>query len=76
MLLSCLNCSFFFLLCVQQVPTDAVQEVSVVEVFNEVLRHTRTWFRNALNKKLLKENLEPVMFSSHLELWVCQLLII
>ncbi|KFQ30086.1 E3 ubiquitin-protein ligase RNF213, partial [Mesitornis unicolor] len=50
------------------VPRDAVKEVPVVEVFNEALRDTRTWFRNALNEKLLKEYLEHVTFSFHWEL--------
>ncbi|KAM9281709.1 E3 ubiquitin-protein ligase RNF213 isoform 3-T4 [Morus bassanus] len=45
------------------VPRDAVQEVSVVEVFREALRDTRTWFRSALDKKLLKEYPEHVTFS-------------
>ncbi|XP_050764641.1 E3 ubiquitin-protein ligase RNF213 [Gymnogyps californianus] len=51
------------------VPRDAVQEVPVVEVFIEALRETRTWFRNALNQKLLKEYLEHVTFSFCWELW-------
>ncbi|XP_075296696.1 E3 ubiquitin-protein ligase RNF213 isoform X2 [Opisthocomus hoazin] len=45
------------------VPRDAVEEVLVVEVFGETLRHTQTWFRNALNQKLLTEYLESVTFS-------------
>ncbi|XP_074703437.1 E3 ubiquitin-protein ligase RNF213 isoform X1 [Strix aluco] len=51
-----------------QVPGDAVQEVAVVDVFTEALRDTRTWFRNALNQKLLKEYLEHVTFSFYWEL--------
>lgn len=67
---------FFLLLCVRQVPRDAVQEaVEVLEVFSETLRHTRTWFRNALNQTLLKEYLDLVMFSLYWELQVCNLLI-
>ncbi|KFW75109.1 E3 ubiquitin-protein ligase RNF213, partial [Phalacrocorax carbo] len=50
------------------VSRDAVQEISVVEVFDETLRDTRTWFRNALDKKLLKEYLEHVTFSFSWEL--------
>ncbi|GAB0197590.1 E3 ubiquitin-protein ligase RNF213 [Grus japonensis] len=51
------------------VPRDAVQEaVEVLEVFSETLRHTRTWFRNALNQTLLKEYLDLVMFSLYWEL--------
>ncbi|XP_042658256.1 E3 ubiquitin-protein ligase RNF213 isoform X2 [Tyto alba] len=49
-------------------PGDAVQEVAVVEVFTEALRDTRTWFRNALNKKLLEEHLDHVTFSFFWEL--------
>ncbi|XP_065503793.1 E3 ubiquitin-protein ligase RNF213 [Caloenas nicobarica] len=45
------------------VPSDAVQEVPVVEIFAEALRDVRTWFRNALNQKLLKEYLDHVAFS-------------
>lgn len=55
----------------QQVPRDAVQEVPVVEVFTEAMRHVQTWFRNALNDKLLKEHPEHVTFSFCWELWVC-----
>ncbi|XP_075025423.1 E3 ubiquitin-protein ligase RNF213 isoform X2 [Calonectris borealis] len=51
------------------VPRDSVQDVPVVEVFSEALRDTRTWFRNVLNQKLLKEYVEPVMFSFSWELW-------
>ncbi|KFQ63818.1 E3 ubiquitin-protein ligase RNF213, partial [Pelecanus crispus] len=51
------------------VPRDAVQEVPEVEVFSEALRDTRTWFRNVLNQKLLKDYPEPVTFSSGYELW-------
>uniref|UniRef100_A0A8B9G672 RING-type E3 ubiquitin transferase n=1 Tax=Amazona collaria TaxID=241587 RepID=A0A8B9G672_9PSIT len=50
------------------VPRDAVQEVPVVEVFTGALRETRTWFRNALKEKLVKEHSEYVMFSFHWEL--------
>ncbi|KGL94781.1 E3 ubiquitin-protein ligase RNF213, partial [Charadrius vociferus] len=50
------------------VPQDAGQEIPVVEVFNEALRDTRTWFRNALTKKLLNEHLEYVTFSFYWEL--------
>ncbi|KAM6119107.1 E3 ubiquitin-protein ligase RNF213 [Phoenicopterus ruber ruber] len=50
------------------VPRDAVEEVSVVDVFSEALRHTRIWFRNALNQKLLKKHLEHVEFSFYWEL--------
>ncbi|XP_026716672.1 E3 ubiquitin-protein ligase RNF213 isoform X2 [Athene cunicularia] len=49
-------------------PGDAVQGVAVVEAFTEALRDTRTWFRNALNEKLLKEYLEHVTFSFYWEL--------
>lgn len=58
----------------QQDPRDAVQEVPGVEVFNEALRDTRTWFRNALHLKLLKEYPENAMFSFAWELEVCHLL--
>ncbi|XP_074900257.1 E3 ubiquitin-protein ligase RNF213 isoform X2 [Buteo buteo] len=51
------------------VPRDAVQEVPVVEVFTEAMRHVQTWFRNALNDKLLKEHPEHVTFSFCWELW-------
>ncbi|XP_071620775.1 E3 ubiquitin-protein ligase RNF213 isoform X1 [Heliangelus exortis] len=53
------------------VPGDAVQEVPVVNVFNHVLRHTRTWFRNALRKKLLNEGYNDVAFSfsGELQAW-------
>ncbi|XP_040438107.1 E3 ubiquitin-protein ligase RNF213 isoform X1 [Falco naumanni] len=47
----------------EKVPRDAVQEVLVVEVFNEALRETRTWFKNTLNQKLLKEYVDYVVFS-------------
>ncbi|KFO76313.1 E3 ubiquitin-protein ligase RNF213, partial [Cuculus canorus] len=50
------------------VPRDAEEEVPVVEVFSEALKDTRTWFRNALNQKLLKESLEHVIFTFHWEL--------
>ncbi|KAM6050451.1 E3 ubiquitin-protein ligase RNF213 isoform 2-T2 [Chlamydotis macqueenii] len=50
------------------VPRDAVQEVPVVKVFSEALRDTQTWFRNALNQKLLKEHLELVTFTFYSEL--------
>ncbi|KAM6344814.1 E3 ubiquitin-protein ligase RNF213 isoform 2-T4 [Alca torda] len=50
------------------VPQGAVQEAPVVEVFDEALRDTRTWFRNALTKTLLEEHRELVMFSFHWEL--------
>ncbi|KAM6317270.1 E3 ubiquitin-protein ligase RNF213 isoform 4-T4 [Podargus strigoides] len=50
------------------VPKDAMQEVPVVEVFNDALRGTRTWFKNALDQKLLKEHLEHVTFSFPREL--------
>ncbi|XP_049669068.1 E3 ubiquitin-protein ligase RNF213 isoform X5 [Accipiter gentilis] len=52
-----------------QVPRDAVQEVPVVEVFTEAMRHVQTWFRNALNDKLLKEHPEHVTLSFCWELW-------
>ena len=48
----------------------------MVEVFGETLRHTQTWFRNALNQKLLTEYLESVTFSVSWEIQVCHLLII
>lgn len=60
----------------QQVPSDAVQEVPVVEVFAEALRHVRAWFRNALNQKLLKEYVEHVAFSFSYEPQVCHFLTI
>lgn len=66
----------FFLLCVQQVPSDAVQEVPMAEVFAEALRDVRTWFRNALNQKLVKEYVDHVAFSIFYEPQVCHLLII
>lgn len=47
-----------------------MQEVSVVQVFTEALRDTQTWFRNTLNKKLLKEHMEHVTFSFSWELQV------
>ncbi|KFV07669.1 E3 ubiquitin-protein ligase RNF213, partial [Pterocles gutturalis] len=50
------------------VPRDAVQEVAVEEVFLKALTDARTWFRNVLNEKLLKEYLEHVTFSFHWEL--------
>ncbi|XP_030361798.1 E3 ubiquitin-protein ligase RNF213 isoform X3 [Strigops habroptila] len=50
------------------VPRDAVQELPVVEVFTEALRDTRTWFRNALKGKLVKQHSEYVMFSFPWEL--------
>lgn len=65
----------FCLLCVGQVPGDAVQDVPVAELLSGALRDTRTWFRNALKQKLLNEHLEHVTFSSHFELRVCHLLI-
>ncbi|KAK2528363.1 Rnf213 [Columba guinea] len=46
-----------------QVPSDAVQEVPMAEVFAEALRDVRTWFRNALNQKLVKEYVDHVAFS-------------
>lgn len=48
----------------------------MVEVFTEALRETRTWFRNALKEKLVKEHSEYVMFSFYWELQVCHLIII
>ncbi|KFP92242.1 E3 ubiquitin-protein ligase RNF213, partial [Apaloderma vittatum] len=47
---------------------DAVREVSLAEVFAEVLRDTRTWFRNTLKQNLLKEHLAHVSFSFYWEL--------
>lgn len=66
----------FFLLCVQQVPSDAVQEVPMAEVFAEALRDVRAWFRNALNQKLVKEYVDHVAFFIFSEPQVCHLLII
>ncbi|XP_058708338.1 E3 ubiquitin-protein ligase RNF213 isoform X2 [Poecile atricapillus] len=48
------------------VPGDAVQELA--ELLSGALKDTRTWFRNALKQKLLKEYLNHVTFSSHSEL--------
>ncbi|XP_066836382.1 E3 ubiquitin-protein ligase RNF213 isoform X3 [Anser cygnoides] len=42
---------------------ETIQEAPVVEVFNETLRHTRAWFRNALSQKLLREVIQHVSFS-------------
>ncbi|XP_061866845.1 E3 ubiquitin-protein ligase RNF213 isoform X2 [Colius striatus] len=50
------------------VPGAAVQEDAVGDVFSEALRHARTWFRNVLNQKLLKEHLDCVTFSFPWEL--------
>ncbi|KFP69206.1 E3 ubiquitin-protein ligase RNF213, partial [Acanthisitta chloris] len=50
------------------VPRGAVREDPVVEVFSDALRDTRTWFRNTLHQKLLKEHLEHVTFSLYWEL--------
>ncbi|XP_033923494.1 LOW QUALITY PROTEIN: E3 ubiquitin-protein ligase RNF213 [Melopsittacus undulatus] len=50
------------------VPGDAVQNAPMVEVFTEALRETRTWFRNALKEKLVKEHSEYVKFSFYWEL--------
>ncbi|XP_051491080.1 E3 ubiquitin-protein ligase RNF213 isoform X2 [Apus apus] len=44
-------------------PRGAVQEA-----FRDALGHTRTWFRNVLNKELLKESLNHVYFSFPMEL--------
>ncbi|XP_048179403.1 E3 ubiquitin-protein ligase RNF213 isoform X1 [Corvus hawaiiensis] len=51
------------------VPGNAVQDVPVAELLSGALRDARTWFRNALKQKLLKEYLEHVTFSVHCELW-------
>lgn len=68
---------FIFPTCVHQVVRDeTIQEAPVVEVFNETLRHTRAWFRNALSQKLLTEFIEHVAFSFYKEPEVCHLLII
>uniref|UniRef100_A0A8C0VAY7 Ring finger protein 213 n=1 Tax=Cyanistes caeruleus TaxID=156563 RepID=A0A8C0VAY7_CYACU len=48
------------------VPGDAVQELA--ELLSGALRDTRTWFRNALKQKLLKEYLDHVTFSFYSEL--------
>ncbi|XP_064532292.1 E3 ubiquitin-protein ligase RNF213 isoform X2 [Pseudopipra pipra] len=50
------------------VPREAVQESPVGEMFRGALRDTRTWFRNTLRERLLKESLEHVMFSVPWEL--------
>ncbi|KFU85914.1 E3 ubiquitin-protein ligase RNF213, partial [Chaetura pelagica] len=44
-------------------PRGAVQEV-----FRDALGHTRTWFRNVLDKELLKESVNRVFFSFSMEL--------
>lgn len=69
-------CLFFCLpLCVGQVPGDAEQGDPVAKLLSGALRDTRTWFRNALNQKLLVERLEHITFSFYYELLVCHLLI-
>ncbi|KAM4890524.1 E3 ubiquitin-protein ligase RNF213 [Sylvia borin] len=50
------------------VPGGAEQGPAVAELLSGALRDTRTWFRNALKKKLLDEHLEHVTFSSSSEL--------
>ncbi|XP_068888584.1 E3 ubiquitin-protein ligase RNF213 isoform X3 [Aphelocoma coerulescens] len=50
------------------VPGNAVQDVPVAELLSGALRDARTWFRNALKQKLLKEYLEHVTFSFYCEL--------
>ncbi|KAM7035519.1 E3 ubiquitin-protein ligase RNF213 [Acridotheres tristis] len=51
------------------VPGDAVQEVP--KLLRGALRDARSWFRNSLNQKLLKEYLDHVAFSffSELRAW-------
>ncbi|XP_064251966.1 E3 ubiquitin-protein ligase RNF213 isoform X2 [Passer domesticus] len=48
------------------VPGDAVQELP--ELLRGALREARTWFRNVLKEKLLKEYLDHVAFSLFFEL--------
>ncbi|XP_061232976.1 E3 ubiquitin-protein ligase RNF213 isoform X3 [Neopsephotus bourkii] len=50
------------------VPGGAVQEAPMVKTFTEALKETRTWFRNVLKEKLVKEQLEYMMFSFYWEL--------
>ncbi|XP_015735182.1 E3 ubiquitin-protein ligase RNF213 isoform X2 [Coturnix japonica] len=47
---------------------ETALENPAVEVLSEALRHTRTWFKNALSKKLLKEHLQHVTFAFGAEL--------
>lgn len=50
------------------VPGDAVQEAPVAELLSGALRDARTWFRNVLKQKLLKEYVDHVTFSFYTEL--------
>ncbi|XP_067164464.1 E3 ubiquitin-protein ligase RNF213 isoform X2 [Apteryx mantelli] len=48
--------------------SETTQELPVVEIFHEALKHTRIWFKNALSQNLLKKCSESVMFSFSWEL--------
>ncbi|XP_071430029.1 E3 ubiquitin-protein ligase RNF213 isoform X2 [Pithys albifrons albifrons] len=50
------------------VPRDAVQESPVGNTFSEALRDARTWFRNTLKEKLLREYQHHVTFCLRWEL--------